>query len=150
MIELFHVADLTVVVGDPIEIGETPAGVRRVIPILGGEMSGPRIRGRVLSAGADFQILGNDGVTKLHARYVVECDNGSRIYIENTGLRHGPAEAMDRLRRGERVDPALIYFRTTARFETGDEAYRWLTRHIFVGAGARYPDRVELAIYQVT
>jgi hypothetical protein len=149
VIELAHAADLTVLVGQPIEIGETASGVRRVVPILGGEVSGPRIQGRILPAAADYQLIRADGVAELHARYVIETASGSRIYIENSGLRHGPAEAMERLRRGEAVDPGLIYFRTTAKFETGDEAFRWLARHIFVGAGVRHPDRVQISIYQV-
>jgi hypothetical protein len=149
VIDLVHIADLTVLVGQPIEIGATPAGVRRVVPILGGEVSGPRLHGRVLPAGADYQLIRSDGVAELHARYVIETSTGSRIYIESSGLRHGPAEAMELLLRGEAVDPALIYFRTTAKFETGDEALCWLARHIFVGAGARHPDRVQIAIYQV-
>ena len=130
MMELIPVADLIVLVGEPVEIG-----ARRVIPILGGEVAGPRIRGRVLPGGADFQILRADGVIELHARYVVECESGARIYVENSGLRHGPPEA--------------VYFRTTPRFECADESYAWLTRHIFLGAGVRRPDRVELTIHQV-
>lgn len=150
MIELTHAADLTVLVGQPIEIGETGAGVRRVVPILGGEISGPRIQGRILPAGADYQLIRLDGVAELHARYVIETTGGGRIYVENSGLRHGSAEAMERLHRGEAVDPALIYFRTTMKFETGDESFQWLARNIFVGAGVRHPDRVQLSIYQVT
>ena len=149
MLELLHIADFTVEVGEPVEVGYTPAGVRRVIPILGGEVRGPRLRGRVLPGGADYQLLRNDGVTELHARYVLESETGSRIYIENSGLRHGSADAMERLGRGEPVDPSLIYFRFTPRFETADAAYLWLTRHIFVGEGVRHPNRVELAFYQV-
>lgn len=145
MIELVHVANLVITVAEPIEIG-----ARRVIPITGGEAKGPRLRGRILDAGADFQILRPDGVTELEARYVLETDDGVRIYIENRGLRHGPAEAMEKLRRGEAVDPSLIYFRTTPRFETAVPHYQWLTRHVFVGDGARFPDRVELAVYQLT
>ena len=71
------------------------------------------------------------------------------IYIENTGLRHGPADAMEKLQRGEGVDPRLLYFRTTARFETGAEPYLWLTRHVFVAEGVRRTDSVELAVYQI-
>lgn len=149
MIELVHVADLTVRVGQAIEIGESAAGVRRVVPILGGEVSGPRLHGRILPAGADYQLIRADGVAELHARYVIETNEGARIYVENSGLRHGPAEAMERLRRGEPVDPALIYFRTTAKFETNDQAFFWLARHIFVGAGVRHPDRVQVSFYQV-
>lgn len=144
MIQLAHVTDLSVAVGDPIETGS-----RRVIPILGGDATGPRIHGRILPGGADFQILRPDHVTELHARYVIETPEGARIYVENSGLRHGPADAMERLRRGEPVDPSLIYFRSTPRFESGDESCQWLTRHIFVADGIRRPRRVELAIYQV-
>jgi hypothetical protein len=149
VIELVHVADLNVLVGQRIEIGTTAAGVRRVVPILGGEVSGPRLQGRVLPGGADYQLIRVDGVAELQARYVIETAEGGFIYVENSGLRHGPAEAMERLLRGEAVDPALIYFRTTTRFETGDESLSWLARHIFVGAGVRHPDRVQIAIYQV-
>jgi hypothetical protein len=149
VIELAHVVDLTVLVGQPIEIGATAAGVRRVVPILGGNVSGPRLTGRILPVGADYQLIRADGVAELHARYVIETAGGARIYIENSGLRHGPAEAMERLRRGEAVDPALIYFRTTAKFETHDEALFWLASHIFVGAGVRHPDRVQISFYQV-
>ena len=149
MIRLTHVADLSVVVGDPIDVGETPAGARRVIPILGGTVTGTGLNGQVMSGGADFQILRKDGVTELEARYIIVTESGSKIYVENKGLRHGPPELMERLRRGEPVDPALIYFRATPRFETGDEKYRWLTRHIFLCDGVRRPNRVELAFYQV-
>jgi hypothetical protein len=93
VIELRHVADLIVLVGNAVEIGETVAGVRRVIPILGGVVSGPRIQGRVLPGGADFQILRKDGVIELDARYIVESEDGSRIFVQNSGLRHGPVEA---------------------------------------------------------
>ncbi len=149
MIKLLHVADLSVIVGDPIDVGDTGAGVRRVIPILGGEVTGPRIKGHVMQGGADYQILRKDGVTELHARYVLECENGAKIYVKHSGLRHGPPDAMERLRRGEPVDPKLIYFRATPRFETSDKNYNWLTRHIFICDGIRRPNRVELAFYQV-
>ena len=149
MIKLIHIADLDVIVGSPVEVGETPAGMRRVIPILGGKVSGPKIEGHILPGGADFQIVRRDGVTELQARYVIECESGSKIYVENSGLRHGSPEAMERLRRGEPADPKLIYFRATPRFETADTSYQWLTRHIFVCDGVRHPNRVGLAFYQV-
>jgi hypothetical protein len=147
--QLLHLADLVVRVAQPIEIGETPAGIRRVIAIQSGEVSGPRLKGRVLAGGADFQLIRPDGVAELHARYVIELEGGKLVYVENSGIRHGPPEAMERLKRGEFVDPASIYFRTVPRFETAALDYLWLMRHVFVGAGARFPDRVELAVFQV-
>ena len=149
MIKLVHVADLKVLVGAPVEIGDTPAGARRMIPILGGEATGPRLKGQVLGGGADYQILRRDGVTELQARYVLELEGGAKVYVENNGLRHGPPELMERMRRGEQVDPKQIYFRATPRFETADKNYLWLTRHIFLCEGVRLPTRVELAFYQV-
>jgi Protein of unknown function (DUF3237) len=149
MIHPVHIVDLHIAVGEPIEVGETAMGLRRLIPILGGEATGPRLRGRILAGGADFQLVRPDHTAELHARYVIEVSDGARIYVENNGLRHGPAEAMERLRCGEPVDPALIYFRTVPKFETADTTWHWLTRHIFVAAGVRHPHRVELAIYQI-
>ncbi len=141
---LIHIADLVVRIASPIEIGN-----RRVIPIAGGEVFGPRIRGKVLPGGEDSQILRPDGVTELSARYVIETEAKHLIYVENTGLRHGPPDLMEKLRRGEEVDPALIYFRATPRFEAAAPEYRWLMQSLFVCSGARFPDRVELRFFQV-
>jgi hypothetical protein len=149
MIHPVHIADLNISVGEPTEVGATPMGFRRIIPILGGEATGPHLRGRILAGGADFQLVRSDHTAELHARYVIEATDGARIYVENSGLRHGPAEAMERLQRGEPADPALIYFRTVPRFEVADAAWDWLRRYIFVAVGVRHPHRVELAVYQV-
>ena len=139
MIRLVHIADLVVTVAEPIEVGHTPAGVRRLIPITGGIVNGPEVRGTVLPAGADYQIIRDDGVTELHARYAIRTGDGALIYVENNGLRRGQPGG----------DPALVYFRTTPRFETAAEPYRWLAAHVFVAEGIRRPDRVELAVYRV-
>ena len=120
-----------------------------MIPIMGGVASGPEIRGAVLAAGADFQVIRDDGVTELHARYVIRTADGALIYVENSGLRHGPPDAMEKLRRGEPADPAVIYFRTAPRFETAAEPYRWLSRHLFIAEGVRKPHFVELSIHRV-
>jgi hypothetical protein len=53
---LLHVADLVVRIAEPLEIGRIAGNLRRVIPIAGGEILGPRIRGKVLPGGADYQI----------------------------------------------------------------------------------------------
>jgi hypothetical protein len=147
---LVHVADLVVRIAQPIEIGRISGNLRRMIPIAGGEVFGPALHGKVLPGGADYQIMRADGVTDLHARYVIETEDGQLIYVENSGVRYGPPELMEKLRRGEPVDPALIYFRTTPRFETAAPGYEWLMRSLFVCSGARFPDRVEMRFFQVT
>jgi hypothetical protein len=147
---LVHAFDVDALVAAPLEVGDTALGARRMIPILSGRVSGPRLSGRLLEGGVDYQLIRADGLAEIHARYIIETDRGARVYVENTGIRHGPPEAMARLRRGEPVDPAIIYFRTVPRFETAAAELNWLQRSIFVCAGARFPDRVELRIFEVT
>jgi Protein of unknown function (DUF3237) len=144
-----YVFSLSIRVGAPIEAGDIGYGNRRVIPILGGDLTGEEMHGTVREGGADYQIIRPDGFTELEAKYAIEMSDGAIVYIENIGMRFGPKEALDKIRRGEVVDPGLIYFRSVPRFETGAERYRWLMRSLFIGVGARHPDRVELDVHQV-
>lgn len=144
-----YVFTLAIQVGAPIVAGDVGHGLRRVIPILGGEVRGEGISGKIYPVGADFQVIRPDGFTELEAKYAFELDDGAVIYIENIGMRFGPKEALDRIAKGEAVDPALIYFRSVPKFETGAAKYRWLMQNLFIGVGARYPDRVELDVHQV-
>lgn len=146
--QLEHIATVVVDVGPPQEVGDTPQGRRRVIPILGGRVEG-RLQGKVLPGGADFQLIRSATFTDIHARYVIETPEGERVYVENTGIRTGSAEDIARLARGEAVDPARIYFRSYPRFETAAPALSWLNESLFIGTGARYPDRVELRFYRI-
>jgi hypothetical protein len=131
------------------ELGETPQGRRRIIAITGGSFRGERLAGRVLPGGADWQVIRTDGVAELDARYTLETSDGGLIYVRNFGYRHGPADVMRRLAAGENVDPALYYMRTTPRFETGAERYRWLNGTLCVATGERRAAAVELDVYEV-
>jgi hypothetical protein len=131
------------------DLGETPLGRRRIIGIAGGTFSGPRLSGRILPGGADWQVIRADGVAYLDARYTLETDDGALIYVNNKGYRHGPKEAMERLSRGDEVDPALIYTRSTPWFETSAPQYAWLNRTICVGTGVRRAATVEFEFYEV-
>jgi len=133
----------------PRELGETPLGRRRIIGITGGTFSGPRLSGRVLPGGADWQVIRADGVAFLDARYTLETADGALIYVNNKGYRHGPPDVVARLARGEAVDPALYYMRATPWFETSAPAYAWLNRTICVCTGARRAASVELDFYEV-
>ena len=135
--------------GPPQELGETPLGRRRIIPITGGTFHGERLSGRVLPGGADWQVIRADGVADLDARYTLETDDKALIYVQNQGYRHGPADVIKRLAAGETVDPSLYYMRTTPRFETGAERYQWLNRIVCVATGARRAAAVELEVFEV-
>ncbi|MGE3679694.1 MAG: DUF3237 domain-containing protein [Burkholderiales bacterium] len=131
------------------DLGDTPAGHRRIIDITGGTFSGSRLSGRVLPGGADWQVIRADRVAFLEARYTLETTDGALIYVRNIGYRHAPPDVLERLMRGEDVDPALYYMRTTPLFKTSAARYAWLNRIICVGSGARRPAGVELDFYEV-
>jgi hypothetical protein len=130
-------------------IGETPDGSRRIIPILSGQVDGPGIRGQILGGGSDWQVLRTDGVTVADATYAIRTDDGAVIQIRNRGLRHGPADVMQRLADGEAVDPAAYYFRTVPEFIAPIGPYDWLNRSIFVCTGARYPASIRLWVWRI-
>jgi hypothetical protein len=137
-------------VGPATEVGQTPHGLRRIIPILSGTFSGPRLSGKVLGGGADWQVVRPDGVAEIEARYTLETDDGALIYVRNPGIRAASKEVTDRLVRGEKCDPSEYYFRTRPVFETGAPQYQWLHRIIAVCAGERLPDQVILSFYELT
>jgi hypothetical protein len=129
------------------ELGQTPLGRRRIIAITGGQFTGPKLSGRVLAGGADWQIIRADGVAYLDARYTLETSDGALIYVRNRGYRHGSPEVLERLARGEDVDPASYYMRATPWFETAAPKYAWLNRTICIATGARRPAAVELDFF---
>lgn len=138
-----------ITLGEAQELGETPQGRRRIIPITGGTFSGARLSGRVLPGGADWQVIRRDGVAQLEARYTLETADGVLIYVTNKGYRHGPREIIEELASGAAVDPSLYYMRTTPWFETGDARYAWLNRMICIARGARRAAAVALEVFEV-
>jgi hypothetical protein len=141
--------ELRVQVGPPVDVGAVARGRRRIVPIRGGTFEGPQLRGEVLDGGADWQIVGDDGLTQLDTRYTLRTDRGELIYIQNAGLRHAAPAVMARLLAGEPVDPALVYFRTVPVFETAAPDLQWLVRAIFIGDGERLPDLVVVRVWKV-
>lgn len=148
-VQLRFLMEARVTIAPALEIGETAKGRNRVIPITGGTFEGPRLKGSILPGGADWQLIRSDGVAEVVARYTLKTDDGALISVVNRGYRHGPAEIIEKLYRGESVDPESYYFRTTPTFEVAAEKYTWLNRHIFIGVGQREPDQVIIKYYQV-
>jgi hypothetical protein len=140
---------ITAEIGEVTTAGEIGHGVRRIIPIIGGDVKGEKVNGKVLPFGADFQIIRPNELIDLEARYAFETDDGAVVYVENKGIRFGPVDLLQKLKRGEPVNPKLIYFRTVPKFETGSEKYRWLMQHIFVASAARHAARVVIDVHMV-
>lgn len=145
--QLVHVCNLEVELAPIMEMGAGRAGQRRIIPITGGKVTGQRLNGRILNLGADWQTIFADGLAELDTRYAMETDDGAVIEIINYGFRHGPAEVLAAVARGESVPPGSYYMRTQARLETGDPRYGWVNRTLFVGTGARHAQAVTVSLY---
>ena len=138
---------LQVNVMPPQNVGAVPHGTRRIAPISGGVFDGPRLRGTVLPGGsADWLLLRPDEVLELDLRVTLRTHDGALISMKSFGLRHGPPEVMAAIGRGEPVDPASYYFRTTPRFQTAHPAYDFLNRLVAVATGDR---RAEGPIYTI-
>ena len=144
---LRHFADLAVEVAAPQQVGAVAGGVRRVIPITGGSVTGDGWQGRVLPGGADFQLIVHAGRAELDARYVLELDGGDLVYVHNRAVRSGPPALMQAIARGEPVDASQIYFRCQPRFETASTALGWINDHLFVGSGVRHPQCVVMRFF---
>ena len=147
--ELLHVCDIEVEVGPIRDLGPTPHGRRRIVEIRGGTSKGPRLTAEVVPGGSDWQYVRGDGVLELEARYSIRTGDGAEIAVVNRGLRRASPEIMERMSRGEAVDPALVYFRTVPTFEAPAGPYDWLNRSVFLAKAARLPDKVKIRVFEV-
>jgi hypothetical protein len=137
---------MTITVAKPVVVGETPAGLRVNVEVTGGTFEGDRLKGEILSGGSDWIIRRPDGTAQLDVRLALRTDDGAVINMTYNGFRHGPAEVLKRIDRGETVDPSEYYFRTAPFFETGAEKYAWLNKIVAVASGDR---RATGPIYEV-
>ena len=135
--------------GEPQIIGQTPHGVRIIIPVIGGSVSGPKLKGEVLPGGGDWVLRRPDGAGELDVRVTMRTDDGELVYAYYRGINNMPLSIRERIQKGEDVDPSEYYFRTTPVFETGSEKYAWLNQIICVGVGKIEPHRVRYKVYQI-
>ncbi len=128
---------MTVELGGMQDIGAVPIGHRRIAEVKGGRFEGEELRGKILPGGGDWLVMRGDGVLLLDVRLALETDDKQLIYMTYRGMRHGPQWVMDRLNKGEKVDPSEYYFRSVPWFETASTKYEWLNRIITIGVGRR-------------
>lgn len=147
---LEYLCDLAVTIAAPVEVGHTAAGLRRMIPITGGTVTGPRVNGKVMAGGADFQLILSGGTqAHLDARYVIELEDGSRVFVQNTALRVASLENSQRIMNGQAVNPDEVYFRCQPKLEASAPQWAWLSESQFIGNGRRAPDGVFMSFYRV-
>ena len=136
--------------GEPWQLGRTTdLGNRRIIPITGGHFRGPLLSGEILNNGADWQVVTVDGTTIVDTRYLLKTHDGSLIYLQTYGFRHGPPEVLAELAAGRIVEPNRYYFCINLRFETAAENYKWLNNVIAVGSAIRLPQAVVYDAYAI-
>jgi len=131
------------------DLGDTPYGHRRVARFGTGSFEGPKLNGIVLPGGGGLTLIRRDEVLELDVRITLETDDKQQIYMTWKGFRHGPKEVIDRLDRGETVDPETYYFRTTPYFETSAEKYGWLNRICSIATGSVRAGRRTFEVFQV-
>jgi hypothetical protein len=132
------------------ELGGTPMGRRRIVPVKEGTFEGERLRGIVRTeAGGDWLLQRADGSYQMDVRLTLETDDGALVLMSYRGVRYASPEVSARLAKGERVDRSEYYLRTTPFFETSDARYAWLNGVIAVGVGERSPDGVAYEVFEI-
>ncbi len=134
----------------PLDLGEVAQGHRRIVPLTGGTFTGPEINGKLLpGASADWQIVLPDGTALGDIRYTLQTDGGDLLYVQSHGVRHGSAEVLARLGRGEDVDASEYTFRTSTHIETAVPELDWLNKGVFISVGGRQAGGVIYETYLV-
>jgi hypothetical protein len=131
-----------------IVIGQTPNAFRRIGVVQGGSFEGERLSGEVVT-GNDWQSVRTDSCIRLDVRLVLKTTDGEFIVMTYTCLRAGPPSVIEKLDRGEEVDPASYYFRMNPMFETGSKKYDWMNRIMAIGTGVRRSDGPVYSIFEV-
>lgn len=145
-----HLFTLTMKLPPTLELGDTPAGRRRVFTVSSGQFAGDRIRGEVLpEASSDLLLVRQDGSSQQDVRLILRTDDGELIIMTYRGVRHASDDINARLTRGEQVGPSDYYLRTAPFFETSSTRYGWLNKIVSVAVGERQPHGVRYEVYEV-
>jgi Protein of unknown function (DUF3237) len=140
---------LTVDFAGMVNIGQTPAGLRRIAPVTGGSFVGERLNGEVLPGGNDWVLNRADGVMVIDVRLTLKTDDNALIYLSYQGRFLAAHDAMERFAKGVPLDPSEYSLAMVARFECGDARYDWLNNVIAVGTGERTATGPIYSIFEI-
>src|SRR5205085_10784813 len=136
--------------GEALDVGNVAQGRRRIVPLTGGRFAGPELNGTLLpGASADWQMVLPDGTALGDISYTLQTDHGCLLYVRSQGVRHGSAEVLARLGRGEEVEASEYVFRTSTQIETAAPDFDWLNTGVFISVGGRQPGGVIYEVYLV-
>ena len=149
-IEMRHLFDLSMTLHPTIEMGETPAGARRIFAVSGGTFRGDRLAGTISPmVGSDLLLGRPDGTFQQDVRMLLITDDDVPILMTYRGIRRASPEVDARLARGEPVSPSEYYLRTTPYFETTSGKYGWINGVVAVATGGRVPEGVRYQVYEL-
>jgi hypothetical protein len=145
-----HLFTITIELHPTIEMGDTPAGKRRVFAVSGGVFAGDRIRGTMMPLiGSDILLVRADGSAQQDVRMLLKTDDGVLVLMTYRGVRHASDEVNARIARGERVSGSDYYLRTAPFYETASPKYSWINKIVSVGVGERRGDSVVYEVFEV-
>jgi hypothetical protein len=148
--QLTKIFRLEASLGEALDLGNVAQGRRRIVPLTGGNFAGPELNGTLLpGASADWQIVLPDGTALGDIRYTLQTDHGDLLYVRSQGVRHGSADVLARLARGEDVDASEYVFRTSTQIESAAPDFEWLNKGVFVSVAGRQPGGVIYETYLV-
>lgn len=128
-----HLFSFRAQVEKPQVIGATAEGLRVFFPVEDGELTGPRVRGRVLKGGGDWLVIRKDGVQLIDVRATVQTDDGALIYATYTGVADLGEDGYAQYLQG--AGPRRVAIRAAARYQTAHPDYLWLNRLQCVNVG---------------
>ena len=147
---LTRVYRLQATLGEPLDLGDIVLGRRRIVPLTGGTFTGPELGGTLLpGSSADWQTVLPDGTALADIRYTLQTDDGDLVYVKSRGVRHGSADVLARLARGDDVDASEYTFRTSTQIETAAPRLDWLNKGVFISVGGRLQGTVIYETYLV-
>jgi hypothetical protein len=135
----------------PVDFGQGPYGTRNFFEVTGGDVTGERLNGKLLTGGGDWALIGPDGWGRLDVRAHIETLDGARILLTYYGVLQLNEAVQQAMASGAGTEFTDHYFRAAPRFETGDSRYAWLNQTVFMSAGRLRPGLVaEYDVYRVT
>jgi len=144
-----YIGELRIEVSGSYMLGHSPLGMRRLDRLDKGHFRGPRVSAEVVPGGVDCLLGGSDGALRPDVRLLLQLDDGCPLLIIYRGVRHGPADVMQRIAKGEQVPHDSYYLRTALSFETASERHAWLNRVVAVGVGRREPGAAVYDVHEI-
>jgi hypothetical protein len=148
--KLEHILSYHATLGVPEMIGPVSDGLRVNFYFTGGEVTGPKVTGKVRPAGGDWVRIRRDGIVLLDVKGMFETQDGALIHVILDGTADFGEGGYEKILAGN-PPPSPTPLRTFPRFHTAHPQYAWINRLHCLGVGeARFDQsRVSYDVYAV-